>query len=300
MIKILTLVFGSVFTLFMTKAWGNMLSADNNQTSPWIKVLTIPTSLNIPQLDGLSPVIKKPIRISATTILLQANNSIIKYNKENHKFSLVKGTYFSNRWHSNVVLNAAYINNTLYVFGKNYLFHKSSGYGRINNGLIWINKWSLFHGSESGVSSIQRTPIGGISFIHNFNSSRPYLYACTKTISNCKKVVERRVVAYTWSRSGALYYIPFKGNQDVLVGPKSTTSLNNVAWVSYISKMYDPPFISLNNGKFVWYNTIFNTISRRSEVIKPPPRMEGAPEFWLNNHLYALVGRVIYKYTLPL
>jgi hypothetical protein len=284
----------------MTKAWGGVLPTGNNQTSPWVKILTIPASLNIPQLDGLSPVIKKPIYISASAILLQANNSIIKYNKENHEFSLVKGTYLSNRWHSNVVLNSAYINNTLYVFGKNYLFHKSSDYGKVTNGLIWINKWSLFHGSESGVSSIQRTPIGGISFIYNFNSSRPYLYACTKTISNCKKIVERRVAAYAWSRSGALYYIPFKGNQNVLVGPKSTISLSNVTWASHISKIYNPPFISLNKGHFIWYNTIFNTMGKQSGVITPPPGMEGAPEFWLNNNLYALVGRVIYKYTLPL
>lgn len=300
--KILTLVFGSVFTLFMTKAWGSVLPADNNQTSPWIKVLSNPDKpgvLNIPQL--MSPTfIQKPIYISANSILFEAGDGIIKYNRKSHKYSAVKGAGYLYYIQSGVVLNSAYTDNTLYVFGKNYLFSKQSDYGKIKDGVIWINKWSLYHGFESGVSSIQRTQTGGVSFLYNRNSSHPYLYACTKTVSNCRKVVERRVVAYTWGRSGALYYIPYKGDRNILITPTSSMYLSFVNWPSDRNQMYYPLFVSLGGGKFMWYNTVFNIRSKQSEAIECPSWLVGYPEFWFNNHLYIYAREAIYEYTRPL
>lgn len=297
-------------------SYGATAQRKPNLTSSWMFLLAVnlePTPVlpghprTVSEKISEDGGIVEPIGFSSSMIYFMGETGIVKYDRQSHKFSWVPGTHFSNRWSTNNVDNAAYLNGIFYVFGYNYYFHINDakpGYGAIKNNVIWRLQPITEKDSNSYTSisytSIKRTPNGGVSFLKNSGSTHPeLLYSCSRFFANCKKLVDEPVSSYDWGRHGHLYYVPYN-NSNIVIGPKKEIHLVIKKTGSYFSKLANWPLHFFNNGSFAFGNQVYNKYGIQTGLIPTPPgvsRTWAYHEYWFNGHLIAMLNNRLYVYN---
>ena len=308
--KIFWILLSLMVSLGPAFSYGAAAQKPHKSTQSWRFVLTVnlePTPVvpghprTVSEKISEDGGIVEPIGFSSSTIYFMGETGIVKYDRQSHKFSWVPGTHFSNRWSTNNVDNAAYLNGIFYVFGYNYYFHIAdikSGYGVIRNNVIWLRPSP--EKDSNGYTSIKRTPNGGVSFLKNSGSIHPkLLYSCSRLFANCKKLVDEPVSSYDWGRHGHLYYVPYN-NSNIVIGPKKEIHLTITKTGTYFSKLANWPLHFFSNGSFAFGNQVYNKYGMQTGLIPTPPgvsRTGSYYEYWFNGHLIAMFNDRLYVYN---